>query len=200
MEVFRFRPFRKAQAGPACSSSGTSVRRSTGRSLVSAGAAAVLTLGSAGVLLADGGAAHATSSNPAGNPTSPAVSYEADCTISLSPGQDAPFATTLQGNTTVNQASPTGATFGFSGTATTTIVGQFVANLFTQLGGIAGKTTLTLAPTEKIGPTDANSTGSYTFAPPSSAPVPDGGATIHSISWTNGSATLTGNFERGGGR
>ena len=79
------------------------------------------------------------------------VSYEADCTTSFEAGQVAPFATTLDGNTTIDSGAPTGATFGFTGTATTTIVGAFIAALYTN--GV-GANPLTLKWIETIGSTD----------------------------------------------
>jgi hypothetical protein len=151
-------------------------------------------MGSAGVIIAMPGVASAINNNPPGNPTSPAISYEGDCTTALQAGTVAPFATTLDGNTSIDTGAPTGATFGFSGTATTTIVGAFVANLFTALGGLAASPTLGMQWTETIGSTDGNATGSYTYNSPTFTDVPDGGGTVKKVTWTNASTTLTGNF------
>ena len=56
--------------------------------------------------------ATAVTNNPPPNPTAPAISYEEDCTTCLEAGEVAPFVTALDGDTTVDNAAPTGATFG----------------------------------------------------------------------------------------
>ena len=65
--------------------------------------------------LAVSGPAGAVNNNPAGNPTSPAVSYESDCTSSLESGEAAPFSTSTVINTTEDSGAATGSTFGIAG-------------------------------------------------------------------------------------
>ena len=92
---------------------GKAGRRTRGRRAVcSAAAGSLLVLAGLGAAVAGPGVAGAVNNNPPGNPTSPAVSYEADCTNSLAGTQVAPFVTQLDANTTKDTAAPTGATFG----------------------------------------------------------------------------------------
>jgi hypothetical protein len=149
-------------------------------------------MGIAGVIIAPG-VADAVNNNPPGNPTSPSVSYEGDCTTSLQPGGVGPFTTSLDGNTSVDTAAPNGASFGFSGSASTTIDGTLVASLFTTLGGALGSTTLTVNWTETIGSTDGNAVGSYTYNSPTIT-EPDGGGKVTGVTWANDSTRLNGNF------
>jgi hypothetical protein len=147
--------------------------------LVMGGVAVVLSGATAIVLASPGTAAAVTDGQ---------VSYEADCTTSFESGVVAPFATALDGDTSVDTADPTGATFGFSGTSSTELVGPFIANLFAN--GV-GKNRLTLQWIEDIGPTDANSTGSYKYTSPVVS-EPDGGGEVSGIvSWAKGATTLT---------
>ncbi len=172
-------------------------RKTRARGIAAVGAAVALTLASAAVVVASPGIASAVNNNPPGNPTSPAISYEADCSTGLEAGVAAPFVTSLDGDTTVDDAAPTGATFGFSGTANTTIIGAFVANLFVALGGIAASTSLSVNWEDTIASTNvpANATGSYSYDSPVIT-EPDGGGTVKSVTWTNDSETLTGNFSK----
>ncbi len=167
--------------------------RTRGRRAVSSAAAgSLLALAGLGAAIAGPGVAGAVNNNPPGNPTSPAVSYEADCTNSLAGKQVAPFVTQLDANTTTDTAAPTGATFGLSGTATTTLSGAFVANI--ESNGV-GSATVTLGWVENIGSTDGNATGNYTYTSPTLSQANDGG-TVTKVSWTSGSTTITGNFSK----
>lgn len=134
------------------------------------------------------GQAGAVRNAPAANPTSPAISYEADCTTTLEPGQVAPFLTELLGNTTVETALPSGTNFGFSGSASTAIVGTFIANL--EIFGVATSTT-TLQWTETLGSTDGNAVGTYAYSSPVIS-LPTSGGTVTGVSWASGTTTLTG--------
>ncbi len=146
-----------------------------------------------GVALAAPLPAGAVVNNPPGNPTAPAISYEVDCTTGFQAGADAPFVTTLQGNTTIDSAAPTGVKFGFSGTATTTIVGGFIANIYAE-GLNTGDGTSTLQWTETIGSTDGHATGKYTYNSPGITTPDGGGTTAGIVHWTNASKTLLGDF------
>ncbi len=117
-----------------------------------------------------------------------AVSYEEDCTTGFQTGVAAAFVTTLKGNTTTGSATPTGEEFGFTGTATTTLSGAFIANIYSN--GL-GSGTSTLQWTETIGSTDGHATGSYKLNTPNIT-EPDGGGTAPgAVTWTKGSTTLT---------
>ncbi|MGO8872105.1 MAG: fibronectin type III domain-containing protein, partial [Acidimicrobiales bacterium] len=190
MSIFRSRTARGVGVSDAARSTTRSTRSRAGRIAGALGAACALTLGSASVIIGGAGSAVAVANNPPGNPTAPAISYEADCTSTLEAGKVAPYVTTLLGNTSVDSAAPTGATFGFSGTAGTTIVGAFVANIY-ALG--LGTNPLKLQWTEAIGSTDGNATGSYTYNSPTLS-QPDGGGTVAKVAWSSGSTTLTGDF------
>ena len=172
---------------------GRSGGRTRGRRAVSSAAAgALLVLAGLGAAIAGPGVAGAVNNDPVGNPTSPAVSYEADCTNTLAGTQVAPFLSELDANTTVDSAAPTGATFGLSGTASSTLSGAFIANLESE--GV-GTTPLTLSWVDKIGSTDGHATGSYTYSSPVIS-VANPGGTATKVSWTSGSTTLTGNFSK----
>ena len=192
MELFRSRLFARSSAENMETRHGSSSSRrgSVGRIFGALGAVGALTLGSAGVILAVPGTASAVNNNPPGNPTSPAISYEEDCTTGFKVGQVAPFSTTLDGNTTIDSGAPTGAVFGFNGTAQTTIVGGFVAAVYAQ--GL-GENPLTLQWVETIGSTDGHATGSYKMTTPTLSKA-DGGGSVLKATWTSGSTTLTGNF------
>ncbi len=157
------------------------------RVIASLVATVALVMGGVAVALASPGVASAVENNPTPNPTAPAISYEEDCTISLEPGNVAPFATALNGDTTVDNAAPTGATFGYTGTASTEIVGSFVAALYANSFGV---NPLPLQWDETIGSTDGNATGSYAFTSPTLS-VADGGGSVASVTWTKNSTTLT---------
>ena len=166
---------------------GPRVAAGVSRVITSLLAAAALTLGGLAVVLASPGVASAVQNNPTPNPTAPNISYEEDCTISLEPGNVAPFATALDGNTTVDNAAPTGATFGYTGTASTEIVGSFVAALYANSFGV---NPLPLQWEETIGSTDGNATGTYAFSSPKLS-VADGGGSVAKVTWADNSTTLT---------
>ena len=163
------------------------------------GAIGVLTVGMLGAaILVAPGVANAVNNNPVSNPTRPAISYEADCVSIL--GQVTPFVTTIDGNTSVDDAAATGTTFGFSGTATTVIGGAFVANLYADS---LGSNPLSLQWTEMIGSSDRHATGSYTFNTPTTTAADGGGETPPNdtsdgthpfVTWAKASTTLSGNF------
>ncbi len=161
--------------------------RGLSRVITSLVATVALVMVGMAVALASPGVASAVENNPTPNPTAPAISYEEDCTISLEAGNVAPFATALNGNTTVDNAAPTGATFGYTGTASTEIVGSFVAALYANSFGV---NPLPLQWEETIGSTDGNATGSYAFTSPKLS-VADGGGSVASVTWTKNSTTLT---------
>ena len=172
-------------------------RRPAGRTIglraaASAAAGSLLVLAGVGAAIAAPGVAGAVNNNPAGNPTSPAVSYEADCTNALAGKQVAPIVTELDANTTVDTALPTGATFGLSGTASTVLSAAFVANL--ESNGVATNP-LTLSWVETIGSTDGHATGSYSYTAPVISVANNGGTDLKS-SWTSGSTTILGNFSK----
>ncbi len=154
-------------------------------SLAGVGALAVA---SVGIALVAPSTADAVPNNPANNPTAPAISYEVDCTTGFQTGVAAPFVTTLLGNTTINSAPPTGVKFGFTGTAATTIVGAFIANIYEN--GL-GSGTSQLQWTETIGSTDGHATGSYVFNSKTISEPDGGGTTPGTVTWTKGSTTLT---------
>ncbi|MGD0882585.1 MAG: fibronectin type III domain-containing protein, partial [Acidimicrobiales bacterium] len=165
-------------------------RRAGLRAAATVAAASLLVVAGLGAMIAAPDVAGAVNNNPTGNPTSPSVSYEIDCTNSQAGNQVAPLVTELDANTTVDTAQPTGATFGLSGTASTVLSGPFVANL--ESGGV-GTTPLTLSWTETIGSTDGNATGSYDYTTPTIS-VANAGSTVKAT-WTSGSTTITGNFK-----
>jgi len=147
-----------------------------------------LAVASVGIALVAPSTADAVANNPANNPTAPAISYEVDCTTSFQGNVAAPFVTTLLGNTTVDSAAPTGVKFGFTGTAATTLVGGFVANIYEN--GL-GSGSSTLQWTETIGSTDGHATGKYTLNTPTITAADGGGTTPGVVTWTSGSTTLT---------
>jgi trimeric autotransporter adhesin len=150
-------------------------------------AAVALTMGGVAVALASPGVASAVTNNPTPNPTAPAISYEEDCTTSLQAGEAAPYITALTGNTTVDNAAPTGATFGYTGTASAVVVGSFIAGLYAK--GF-GANPLSLQWDETIGSTDGNATGSYSFKSPTISEA-DGGGSVAKVTWAKNSTTLT---------
>lgn len=129
----------------------------------------------------------AVQNNPGTNPTNPAVSYEGDCTTSLEAGQVAPFLTELNGSTSVTTAFPSGVAFGYSGSATTKLVGAFIANL--EIFGVASSH-ISMQWTETLGSTNGHATGSYTYNSPTIS-QPASGGKVTGVSWGSGSTTLT---------
>ena len=167
--------------------SGPGVGRRMSRILTSLLAVVALVLGGVAVALASPGVASAVVNNPTPNPTAPAISYEEDCTTTLQSGQAAPYITALTGNTTVDNAAPTGATFGYTGTASAVVVGSFIAGLYAKGFGV---NPLSLQWDETIGSTDGNATGSYSFVSPTIS-EPDGGGSVAKVTWADNSTTLT---------
>ncbi len=144
--------------------------------------------------------AGAVNNNPSSNPTSPAVSYENDCIGTTSTGatQDAPLVTSTVINTTTgsNDVLPQGATFGVAGTVAQTLAGAVIAGA-NQLGdSVFGvpPSSFNISATETFGPTDANSTGSYTYTTPSFAAQANPGGVVTGVTFSSGSTTLTGDF------
>ncbi len=144
--------------------------------------------------------AGAVNNNPSGNPTSPAVSYENDCIGTTSTGaiQDAPLVTSTVIDTTTgsNDVLPQGATFGVAGTVSQTLAGAVIAGA-NQLGDSVFGTppsSFNISATETFGPTDANSTGSYTYTTPSFAAQTNPGGVVKGVTFSSGSTTLTGDF------
>ncbi len=164
--------------------------RHAGMAARSWGAIGALTLATVGVALVAPSPSGAVVNAPPNNPTAPAISYEIDCTTSFMAGVAAPFVTSLVGNTTTDSAAPSGVKFGFTGTASTTLVGGFIANIYAILGGTG---TSQLQWTETIGSTDGHATGTYKVNTPT-INAADGGGTTPSglVHWTKGSTTLTG--------
>jgi hypothetical protein len=102
---------------------------------------------------------------PASAGGNPNVTYEFDCTTTLSPGTVAPFAVTTNLNATPDPSFPSGATYGAAGAISETLVGPFVAGLAGNGVVTAGTASLGLTITGLgVGPTDAHSTGSYSYS------------------------------------
>jgi hypothetical protein len=133
--------------------------------------------------------AGAVNNNPAGNPTSPAVSYESDCTTPLQAGVAAPFISSTVINTTVDTAAPTGVTFGVAGAVSQTLAGPVIAGLNQALN----PATIGLGVSETFGSTDGHATGtsaySHTFAS-----VPNPGGIVAGVTFAAASTTLNGVF------
>lgn len=135
------------------------------------------------------GPAGAVNNNPSGNPTSPAVSYEGDCTTSLAAGEVAPFISSTVINTTTDTAAPTGATFGVAGAVSQTIIGPIIAGVNAQLN----PSTYAESVTETFGSTDGHATGTYTYTHSFGA-VANPGGQVTGVTFASGATTLTGNF------
>jgi hypothetical protein len=104
----------------------------------------------------------------------------------LAAGNVAPFVQGLAIDAQPDPLSPTGASFGASGTATSTIIGPVLAGLEQALA----PTMIGAAPTETIGSTDGTATGSFTYTH-TFANVPALGRQITGVSWASGATTLT---------
>ncbi|HZE16240.1 MAG TPA: hypothetical protein VE197_11320, partial [Mycobacterium sp.] len=135
------------------------------------------------------GPASAVNNNPAGNPTSPAVTYEADCTSSLQAGVAAPFVTATVINTTSDTVAPTGGTFGVAGSVTQELPGAVIAGLNAALG----PPTLGLDVVQTFGSTDGNATGTYPYSK-NFAPVTTPGGQVTGVNAASGATTLSGDF------
>jgi hypothetical protein len=133
--------------------------------------------------------AGAVNNNPAGNPTSPAVTYESDCTSALQAGVAAPFITGTVINTTTDTAAPTGVSFGVAGAVSQTLAGPVIAGL----EGALAPATIGLGVTETFGSEDGHATGTSTYTHTFAAVASPGG-TVAGVTFASGATTLTGNF------
>jgi hypothetical protein len=129
------------------------------------------------------------SAAPAGAVSNGTTTYEADCVgTGAALGQTAPFVQGLTVNTTADSLSPTGATFGVNGAASTTLIGPVVAgiNQFvnTATTGIGG------AVNEVIGSTDGTATGTFNYIH-TYPNIPTPGRQITGVSYVAGQPTLT---------
>jgi large repetitive protein len=104
----------------------------------------------------------------------------------LAAGQVAPFVQGLAIDAQPDPSAPTGASFGASGTATSTIIGPVVAGLEQALAPAS----IGAVPTETIGSTDGTATGSFAYTH-TYANVPALGRQIPGVSWASGVNTLT---------
>ncbi len=164
----------------------------------------IFALGGAGVVMAGAmiGAvgltalpAGAVNNDPAGNPSSPAVSYEADCGGSgLAAGQTVPFisSTVIDTTTGATAVNATGATFGVAGAVTQTLSGALVAGLNAALDPAQ----VGLSVNETFGSTDGTATGSSAYAH-TFANVANPGGQVLNVTYTTGSTTLDGAFPAG---
>ena len=87
----------------------------------------------------------------------------------------------------MDNAAPTGATFGYTGTASAVVVGSFIAGLYAK--GF-GANPLSLQWDETIASTDGNATGNYSFKSPVISEA-DGGGSVAKVTWAKNSTTLT---------
>ncbi len=133
--------------------------------------------------------AGAVNNNPAGNPSSPAIGYESDCTSTLQAGVAAPFISTTVINTTSDTLAPTGATFGVAGVVSQTLAGAVVAGINAALDPAS----VGLGVTETFGSTDGHATGTYTYTKSFPLETNPGGQ-VTGVSWSASSTTLNGNF------
>jgi hypothetical protein len=107
----------------------------------------------------------------------------------LAAGRVAPFILGLDVNTNVPDPSPSGTSFGVSGTATETLIGPIIAGAYQQVdlaltGGLGASVN------ETIGTTDGSATGSFNYVhtfPAQAAP----GRQIPGVSWVAGTPSLT---------
>lgn len=135
------------------------------------------------------GAVAGSTTGSSNNPTNPAVSYEADCTTSLQPGEAAPFITTTDIDTTTDTAAPVGATFGVAGAVSQTLIGPIIAGVNAELN----PATVGIGVSETFGSTDGNASGTYTYTK-DFAQVANPGGAVPGASWTSGSTTISGDF------
>ena len=123
--------------------------------------------------------AGAVNNNPVGNPTSPAVSYELDCTgTGAAAGETAPFIAVVVMNTSTDNGLPTGTTFGASGSVSLVLSGAIVAPANAALDpatvGLQGDLT--------FGSTDGSATGTYAYTSPAMT-QPNPGGQVLGVSW-----------------
>jgi len=143
-------------------------------------------------LIAFAGSAGATNNNPTGNPTSPAVSYEADCVgTGSATGEVAPFISSTVIDTTTTTAKPRGTTFGVSGVVSQDLSGAFVAGLVQGLQTATGgfKSTITLKVAETFGSTDGHASGTYAYTHQFGKEAMTAGA--KKVTYAAGATTLT---------
>lgn len=143
-----------------------------------------------GLLAFGGGTAGATNNTPAGNPTSPAVSYESDCTTTLSPGDVAPFISSTVINTTTDSATP-GTSFGVDGAVSETLLGNVIAGFEATFP--VNLTSLGLTVNETFGSTDGHASGTYAYTHTYTAVAPNGGK-VKTVTYAEGVTTIPGNF------
>jgi hypothetical protein len=151
-------------------------------------------VGSLIVLVAGPAGASTDSTGP--SPTGD-VFYEADCTTSLQANTVAPFLIGLNANASPDNIAATGATFGATGTVDVPLIGPVIAGLEgSAIGGAI--TTIGVTPTFAIGSTDGTATGSFAythvFTPVAAGTPGTAGRQLTGVTWTQGSTTLTGNF------
>ncbi len=124
---------------------------------------------------------------PVGAGSNGLTTYEADCAgAGLAAGQTAPFIEGLAVNGAPDPSAPSGALFGVSGTASSTLIGPVVAGV-QQVLNLA---TLQIRVNETVGSTDGTATGSFPYDHLfASQTVP--GRQVAGVSWNSGSTTLT---------
>jgi hypothetical protein len=99
----------------------------------------------------------------------------------------------LTGNASPDGIAPTGASFGFAGAYTGTLIGPLVAGLEANLT----VTTIGLnVHNVVIGSTDGTATGTFSYSK-TFTPVTANGRQLAGVSWTTGTSTLNGNFVAG---
>jgi hypothetical protein len=159
--------------------------------VASGGAALVLAAGVCTVIGLSGALpAGAVNNNPAGNPTSPAVSYELDCAgTGAAAGQTAPFVAATVINTTTDTGLPTGTTFGATGSVSLVLSGALLAPLNAALN----PATVSLQGGLTFGSTNGSATGTYSYTSPTMTAANPGGA-VTNATWASGSSTISGNF------
>jgi hypothetical protein len=119
------------------------------------------------------------------------VSYESDCTTSLSAGQVAPFVSTTNIDTTTGTTNvlPQGAKFGVAGAVSQTIIGPIIAGVNAQLN----PATIGLTVSETFGSTDGNATGTSAYSHSFTA-VANPGGQVTATAYGSGVTTIPGNF------
>jgi hypothetical protein len=136
--------------------------------------------------------AGAVNNDPAGNPTSPAITYEADCSgTGVAAGNVVPFVVSTDIDTTsgVTQLAA-GTAFGVAGAVSQTLNGAYIAGSDAAFN----PPTYNLTGTMTFGPTDGNSTGSSSYTTPTFADQANPGGQVLHVTYTSGSTTLTGDF------
>jgi hypothetical protein len=138
--------------------------------------------------------AGAVNNNPAGNPTSPAVSYELDCAgTGAAAGSTAPFIASTVINTTTNSGAPTGTAFGAVGPAGGAISLVMSGAVVAPLNAALNPPTVGLQGDLTLGSTDGSATGTYAYTSPSMT-QPNPGGQLTGVTYSSGSNQLTGGF------